>query len=98
MSLNRKVRPNLTNYDVLEMVRSELRESEKRVMKKMVLTAVCTVFSIFMIITLVVSTQGKTVRNYAAEAMKKAFEAERAVYIIDEAAGTNFLEQSKQTK
>lgn len=28
--------------------------------------------------------------------MKKAFEAERAVHIIDEAAGTNFLEQSKK--
>jgi len=95
MAEKRKVRPNLTNYDVLELIQEELRQSEKRIVKKVIFTVSSGVLMVLLFIVIVISTQGKTVRDYAAEAMRKAFEAERAVYIIDEAAGTNFLEQSK---
>ncbi|MGF1716985.1 hypothetical protein [Photobacterium chitinilyticum] len=95
MTAKRKVRPNLTNYDVLELIQEELHQSEKRIVKKVIFIVSSGVLMVLLFIVLVISTQGKTVRNYAAEAMKKAFEAERAVHIIDEAAGTNFLEQSK---
>ncbi|MCW8329389.1 hypothetical protein MD588_11275 [Photobacterium sp. SDRW27] len=96
MTQQRKVRPNLTNYDVLELMQKELHQSEKRIVKKVMFIVSSGVLAIILLIALVISTQGQTVRNYAAEAMRKAFEAERAVHIIDEAAGTNFLEQSKK--
>lgn len=96
MTVKRKVRPNLTNYDVLEFIQEELRQSEKRIVRKVIFTVSSGVLMVLLLIVLVITTQGKTVRDYAAEAMKKAFEAERAVHIIDEAAGTNFLEQSKK--
>jgi len=95
MTQQRKVRPNLTNYDVLELMQKELHQAEKRIVKKVMFIVSSGVLAVILLIALVITTQGKTVRDYAAEAMKKAFEAERAVHIIDEAAGTNFLEQSK---
>ncbi|MGR5148537.1 hypothetical protein ACQKP8_18550 [Photobacterium alginatilyticum] len=95
MTIKRKVRPNLTNYDVLELIQEELRQSEKRIVRKVIVAVSSGVLMVLLFIVITISTQGKTVRDYAAEAMKKAFEAERAVHIIDEAAGTNFLDQSK---
>lgn len=94
MNIKRKVRPNLTNYDLLELIQEELQQAERRIVRKVVFTVSCGVISIFMLLAFVVSAQGGTARDYAAEAMKKAFVAERAVHIIDEASGANILERA----
>ncbi|KXI21486.1 hypothetical protein [Photobacterium sanguinicancri] len=95
MTQPRKVRQNLTNYDVVELLRSEIEQSEKKMTSKLYLAHALNVILIAVFITFYVTTASRNVRDYAAEAMQKSFEAERAVHIIDEAAGTNFLEQSK---
>lgn len=38
MTVKKKVRPNLTNYDVLEFIQEELRQSEKRIVRKVIFT------------------------------------------------------------
>ncbi|KLV10089.1 hypothetical protein C9I92_21235 [Photobacterium ganghwense] len=95
MTIKRKVRPNLTNYDVIEMVQHEIRESERRIFRKTIMAIFTGVLCIVLFIYAFFTIQGGVVRDYAAEAMRKAFEAERAVHIIDEAAGTNFLDQAQ---
>ena len=95
MKNQRKIRPNLTNYDVIEILEKELREAEKRIFKKTLLAVSGGVVCLILFITLFVHSNSTMIRDYAAEAMRKSFEAERAVHIIDEAAGTNFLEQAK---
>ncbi|WP_299013292.1 hypothetical protein [uncultured Photobacterium sp.] len=47
--------------------------------------------NVFLFIALVVTSQRDSARDYAAKVMKKAFVAERAIHIIDEAAGTKIL-------
>ena len=44
---------------------------------------------------LIITSQTPTTRDYAAEAMKRSFEAEMAVRMIDETVNTHFLELSK---
>ncbi|OZS43316.1 hypothetical protein [Photobacterium sanguinicancri] len=95
MTQPRKTRQNLTNYDVVELLRSEIEQSEKKMSSKLFFAHAVNVLLLALFIMFYVSTESQKVRNYAAEAMQKSFEAERAVHIIDEAAGTNFLEQSK---
>ncbi|MGF1703809.1 hypothetical protein L4D09_26315 [Photobacterium makurazakiensis] len=95
MNTKRKVRPNLTNYEVVEIFQQELRESESRLFKKFLSALVVGVITIMILIFTIVASEGKAVRDYAAEAMRKSFETERAIHIIDEAAGTNFLDQTK---
>ena len=95
MKNQRKIRPNLTNYDVIEILEKELREAEKRIFKKTILAVGTGVVCLILFITIFVQSNSSLIRDYAAEAMRKSFEAERAVHIIDEAAGTNFLEQAK---
>ena len=96
MKNQRKIRPNLTNYDVIEILERELREAEKRIFKKTILAVSTGVVCLILFITIFVRSNSTMIRDYAAEAMRKSFEAERAVHIIDEAAGTNFLEQAKE--
>ncbi|OAN11595.1 hypothetical protein A3K86_22010 [Photobacterium jeanii] len=98
MTVKNRIRQNLTNYDVLEYVRDELKESEKRMTRKLFFAHALNVVLLICFITVFFVNQGGHVRDYASEAMRKAFEAERAVHIIDEAAGTNFLEQSRDEK
>ncbi|MBC7004515.1 hypothetical protein BIZ37_18285 [Photobacterium sp. BZF1] len=93
MKNQRKIRPNLTNYDVIEILEKELRESEKRIIQRTVFSIVAALFGLALFIYVFVNSHESTIKNYAAEAMKKAFETERAIHIIDEAAGTNFLEK-----
>lgn len=95
MTQPRKIRQNLTNYDVVELLRSEIKQSEKKMTSKLFFAHTINVLLLALFIMFYISTESQKVRNYAAEAMQKSFEAERAVHIIDEAAGTNFLEQSK---
>ncbi|PSU36163.1 hypothetical protein [Photobacterium lutimaris] len=95
MKNQRKIRPNLTNYDVLEILERELREAEKRIVQRTTIAILAAIFGLGLFIFVFVSSHEATIKNYAAEAMRKAFETERAIHIIDEAAGTNFLEQSK---
>ncbi|MGF1692491.1 hypothetical protein [Photobacterium kagoshimensis] len=94
----RKTRQNLTNYDVVELLRSEIEESERKMTSKLYFAHAINVVLIAVFITFYISTASQTIRDYAAEAMQKSFEAERAVHIIDEAAGTNFLEKAKHSE
>ncbi|MGF1685027.1 hypothetical protein [Photobacterium minamisatsumaniensis] len=96
MNTKRKIRPNLTNYEVIEIFQQELRESESRLFKKFLSALIVAVITIMILIFTVVASEGKAVRDYAAEAMRKSFETERVIHIIDEAAGTNFLDKSKE--
>lgn len=96
MTLPRKTRQNLTNYDVVELLRTEIEKSEKKMTSKLYFAHALNVVLLAVFIIFYVSTESRNVRDYAAEAMQKAFEAERAVHIIDEAAGTNFLERAKR--
>lgn len=96
MKNQRKIRPNLTNYDVIEILQQELREAEKRIVQRTIMAMLAALFALGLFIFVFVSSHEATIKNYAAEAMKKAFETERVIHIIDEAAGTNFLEKSKE--
>ncbi|MGR5151954.1 hypothetical protein [Photobacterium swingsii] len=97
MTLPRKTRQNLTNYDVVELLRAEIEDSERKMTNKLYFAHAINVVLLAVFIIFYVSTESQNVRDYAAEAMQKAFEAERAVHIIDEAAGTNFLERAKKS-
>ncbi|KHT65457.1 hypothetical protein RJ45_01070 [Photobacterium gaetbulicola] len=96
MKNQRKIRPNLTNYDVIEILERELREAEKRIVQRTIMAMLASLFGLCLFIFIFISSHEATIKNYAAEAMRKSFETERAIHIIDEAAGTNFLEQSKR--
>ncbi|MGR5142369.1 hypothetical protein ACQKPX_11890 [Photobacterium sp. DNB23_23_1] len=96
MKNQRKIRPNLTNYDVIEILERQLKEAEKRIVQRTIMAMLAALFALGLFIFVFVSSHESTIKNYAAEAMRKAFETERAIHIIDEAAGTNFLERSKQ--
>ncbi|KLV03312.1 hypothetical protein ABT56_19475 [Photobacterium aquae] len=95
MDFKKKVRPNLTNYDVIEIVQYELQQAEKRLFRRTLALIFTAVISMMLFIVVFVSAQEHMVKDLAAGAMRKAFEAEKAIHIIDEAAGTNFLEQSQ---
>ncbi|PSW20216.1 hypothetical protein C9I98_09175 [Photobacterium sanctipauli] len=97
MSTQRRIRPNLTNYDVVEIYQQEIRESEARLFRKILIAIITAVLFIMCFIGFIVTSEGKASRDYAAEAMQKAFETERAIHIIDEAAGTNFLQRAKDS-
>ncbi|MGF1687275.1 hypothetical protein L4C36_11365 [Photobacterium japonica] len=88
------VRQNLTNFDVAKQIKEEISAMEDRLFRKILLVAIGSVVSITLFIVVYVSSNANVVRDYAAEAMRKAFQAEQAVQIIDEAAGTHFLDQS----
>ncbi len=64
---------------------------KSRLSKKVVFTVTFGVMNVFLFIALVVTSQRDSARDYAAKVMKKAFVAERAIHIIDEAAGTKIL-------
>lgn len=96
MTVKRKVRPNLTNYDVLELVQNELYQSEKRIIRKVMIIVSTGVLVLILFLVLVTLNQSNMAQYNAAEAMRKAFEAERTIQFIDEPTGTNFLGQSKQ--
>ncbi|MCQ1056911.1 hypothetical protein LRP52_02345 [Photobacterium sp. ZSDE20] len=96
MKNQRKIRPNLTNHDVIEILERQLKEAEKRIVQRTIMAMLAALFALGLFIFVFVSSHESTIKNYAAEAMRKAFETERAIHIIDEAAGTNFLERSKQ--
>ncbi|MGR5064705.1 hypothetical protein [Photobacterium sp. DNB22_13_2] len=96
MKNQRKIRPNLTNYDVIEILEKELRASEKRIIQRTVMAVIAALFALALFIYVFVNSHETTIQNYAAEAMKKAFETERVIHIIDEAAGTNFLERGNR--
>ncbi|MFB9933505.1 hypothetical protein ACFFLZ_06300 [Photobacterium aphoticum] len=89
------IRQNLTNYDVAQLIKAEMRAMEERLFRKMLIIALASVLSMALFIVVYVNSSANVVRDYAAEAMRKAFHAEQAVQIIDEAAGTHFLDKSK---
>ncbi len=95
MDKNQRIRSNITNYDVLRVVKEEIKDSEARITRRIYTVAILSVALIIFVLMLIITSQTPTTRDYAAEAMKRSFEAERAVKMIDKAAGTNFLEQSK---
>ena len=47
---------------------------------------------------LIITSQTPTTRDYAAEAMKRSFEAERSVKMIDETLNERILKQEKSNE
>ncbi|KAE8177377.1 hypothetical protein CIT27_08760 [Photobacterium carnosum] len=89
------MRLNITNYDVLRAVKAEIKQSEARITRRIYTVAILSVATIIFVLMLIITSQTPTTRDYAAEAMKRSFEAERAVRMIDETVNTHFLELSK---
>ncbi|MCD9544748.1 hypothetical protein GLP24_07795 [Photobacterium carnosum] len=95
MDKNQRMRLNITNYDVLRAVKAEIKQSEARITRRIYTVAILSVATIIFVLMLIITSQTATTRDYAAEAMKRSFEAERAVRMIDETVNTHFLELSK---
>lgn len=95
---NQRVRSNITNYDVLRAVKAEIKDSETRISRQIYTVAILSVAIIIFVLMMIITSQTPTTRDYAADAMKRSFETERAVKMIDEASGTHFLEQAKSNQ
>ncbi|MEC6813550.1 hypothetical protein [Photobacterium toruni] len=98
MDTNQRVRSNITNYDVLRAVKAEIKQSERRITRRIYTVAILSVATIIFVLMLIISSQTPTTRDYAAEAMKRSFEAERAVKMMNETVNPHYLEQSKDSQ
>ena len=95
MDNKQRIRSNITNYDVLRAVKLEIKASEERITRRIYTAAILSVATIIFVLMLIITSQTPTTRDYAADAMKRSFEMERALKMIDEASGTHYLEESK---
>jgi hypothetical protein len=98
MDKNQRTRSNITNYDVLRAVKAEVKLSEARITRRIYTVAILSVATIIFVLMLIITSQTPTTRDYAAEAMKRSFEAERSVKMIDETLNERILKQEKSNE
>ncbi|MCD9467864.1 hypothetical protein [Photobacterium iliopiscarium] len=98
MDKNQRIRSNITNYDVLRAVKAEVKLSEARITRRIYTVAILSVATIIFVLMLIITSQTPTTRDYAAEAMKRSFEAERSVKMIDETLNERILKQEKSNE
>lgn len=98
MDKNQRIRSNITNYDVLRAVKAEVKLSEARITRRIYTVAILSVATIIFVLMLIITSQTPTTRDYAAEAMKRSFEAERSVKMIDETLNERILKQGKSNE
>ena len=98
MDKNQRIRSNITNYDVLRAVKAEVKLSEARITRRIYTVAILSVATIIFVLMLIITSQTPTTRDYAAEAMKRSFEAERSVKMIDKTLNERILKQEKSNE
>ncbi|MEC6797248.1 hypothetical protein VXS03_09300 [Photobacterium sp. S4TG1] len=98
MDKNLRIRSNITNYDVLRSVKEEIKQSETRITRRIYTAAILSVATIIFVFMLIITSQTPTMRDYAAAAMKRSFEAERAVKMMDETLNEHILKQSESSQ
>ena len=98
MDKNQRIRSNITNYDVLRAVKAEVKLSEARITRRIYTVTILSVATIIFVLMLIITSQTPTTRDYAAEAMKRSFEAERSVKMIDETLNERILKQENSNE
>ncbi|MEC6823636.1 hypothetical protein VXS02_09365 [Photobacterium piscicola] len=98
MDKNQRIRLNITNYDVLRAVKAEIKQSEARITRRIYTVAILSVATIIFVLMLIITSQTPSMRDYAAEAMKRSFEAEKSVKMMDETLNQHILKQSENSQ